>query len=49
MNELTLKNSSAPATRKNDTISSAGTTPMKMYDRISLRRTRHNSRRLAST
>ena len=30
-------------------ISSDGTTPMKMYERISLRRTRHSSRRLICT
>ena len=30
-------------------MSSAGTKPTKMYDRIILRRTRHSSRRFAST
>ena len=30
-------------------ISSAGTKPMKMYESVSLRRTRHSSRRLMST
>ena len=32
---------------RTSTISIAGTKPMKMYERISLRRTRHSSRRLA--
>ena len=47
--ELKLKNSRNPHSRKNATISSAGTKPMKMYERISLRRTRHSRRRFAST
>ena len=45
--ELTLKNSSSPASRKNVMTSSTGTTPTNTYDRMSLRRTRHSSRRLA--
>src|SRR5687768_16767835 len=38
-----------PASRKNVITSSAGTTPTKTYERISFRRTRHSSRRLAHT
>ena len=45
--ELTLKNSSNPASRKNVMTSSTGTTPTKTYERMSLRRTRHSNRRLA--
>ncbi len=40
---------SRPPSRKKTTISSDGTTPMKMYDRISFRRTRHSSCRFIST
>src|SRR4051794_40319833 len=35
---------SRPPSRKKITISSDGTTPMKMYDRINFRRTRHSRR-----
>src|SRR5687767_10318012 len=39
----------APPRMKNPTINSAGTTPKKMYERISLRRTRQSSLRLVRT
>ena len=38
-----------PASRKNVMTSSAGTTPTNIYERISLRRTRHSSRRFDQT
>ena len=38
-----------PPSRKNVTMSRLGTSPTKMYDRISLRRTRHSSRRRIHT
>ena len=47
--ELTLNARISPASRKNVITSSAGTTPTKTYERISLRRTRHSSRRFAHT
>ena len=47
--ELTLNATISPASRKNVITSSAGTTPTKTYERISLRRTRHSRPRLAQT
>ena len=46
--ELMLLKSSMPQSAKKTMMSSAGTSPTKMNDRISFRRTRHSSRRRAS-
>ena len=46
--ELMLLKSSTPQSAKKTMMSRAGTSPTKMNDRISLRRTRHSSRRRAS-
>ena len=44
MNALTLKKNNRPPRVKKTATSSTGTTPMKMYERINFRRTRHNNR-----
>jgi hypothetical protein len=46
---LTFMKISTPPSRKKITIRSEGTTPMKMYDRMSFRRTRQSSRSFIST
>src|SRR4029079_31491 len=47
MYELKFENKNSPPSRKNAMIRIDGMNPMKMYDRISFRRTRHSKRRLA--
>jgi hypothetical protein len=46
--EEKFENRKYPPSRKNATISSDGMKPMKIYEMISLRRTRHSSRRRAT-